>query len=89
LSSSDVESVSPGGVFVVGRVVSEAAVEDADEAVREGSQGPVVGVAGGASLVVERPSTGAGRQGGERPEVAGVSEAAVAGVAGEHDAVFA
>jgi len=35
-------AVSPGGVFVVAGVVFEAAVEDADEAIAECSQGPVV-----------------------------------------------
>src|ERR1700751_3008061 len=38
----------PGGVFVVGLVVAEAAVQDAEEAVAEGAQGLGVGVAGGA-----------------------------------------
>jgi hypothetical protein len=37
-------------VFVVGGVVAEAAVEDADQAVGEGPEGAVVGVAGGSSL---------------------------------------
>ena len=46
-------AVGPGGVFVVEGAVAEAAVEDADEAVGEGSEGLVVGVAGGSALVVE------------------------------------
>ena len=38
-------AVCPGFVLVVGGVVAEAAVEDADEAVTEGAQGLVVQVA--------------------------------------------
>ena len=37
MSSGDLFAVSPGGVFVVERAVAEAAVEDADESVREGA----------------------------------------------------
>ena len=48
MSSGNCEAVGAGGVFVVGGVVAEAAVEDADEAVREGADGAVVGVAAGA-----------------------------------------
>ena len=44
-----------------------------------------MGVAGSAVLVVERFGSGAVGEGGEGPEVAGVGEAAVAGVAGEND----
>jgi hypothetical protein len=40
-------AVAPGGVFAVGGVAGQAAVEDADEAVAEGAQGLVVGIAGG------------------------------------------
>ena len=47
-------------------------MQDADEAVAEGAQGLVVGVAGGAMLVVERSGAGAGQQGGEGPLVDGV-----------------
>ena len=47
-------SVCPGGVFVVEGAVSQAAVEDADEAVGERSYSAVVGVAVGSMLVVER-----------------------------------
>ena len=46
-------SVCPGGVFVVGGLVFEAAVEDAYESVGEGSQCLVVDVAGCSFLVVE------------------------------------
>ena len=81
--------MSPGGVFVVEGAVSEAAVEDADESVGEGSEGSVVGVAGCSSGVVERAGAGAGVERGEGPEVAGVCESSVAGVAGEDDSVFA
>ena len=44
----------PGGVLVVRGVVAQAAVQDADEAVAQCAQGLVVGVVGGAMLVVER-----------------------------------
>ena len=47
-------SVCPGGVFVIGGLVFETAVEDAYESVGEGSECLVVEVAGGSSLVVER-----------------------------------
>lgn len=79
----------PGGVFVVEGLVAEAAVKDADEPVAERTKRAVVGVAGGTSLVVEGPGAGACGDRGERPLVAGISEPLVAGVAGEHDAVFA
>ena len=46
-------SVCPGGVFVVGGLVFEASVEDADEPVGEGSECLVVDVACCFSLVVE------------------------------------
>ena len=52
--------MGPGDGLVVDAVVFEAAVEDADEAVAEGSEGGVVGVAGGPAGVVEargRPVT--------------------------------
>ena len=52
-------SVGPGGVFVVGGSVFEAAVEDADEAVGEGSECLMVAVAGCSSLVVEFSGAGA------------------------------
>ena len=51
-------SVSPGDVLVVDGVVFEAAVEDPDEAVAEGSEGGVVGVTGGPVGVVERAGSG-------------------------------
>jgi len=41
--------VAPGGVFVVGGVGLQAAVEDADEAVRDLAQSGVVSDAAGAS----------------------------------------
>ena len=52
--SVDGGSVCPGGVFVVGGLVFEAAVEDAYESVGEGSECLVVEVAGCSFLVVER-----------------------------------
>ena len=51
--SVDEGSVCPGGVFVVGGLVFEAAVEDADESVGESPQCLVVKVAGCSFLVVE------------------------------------
>jgi len=69
-------------VFVVEAVLAEAAVEDSDEAVGEGSEGTVVGVAGGFALVVEGAGAGAGGEGGEGPQVAGVCEPPVAGRSG-------
>ena len=51
--------VGPGGGLVVGLVVAQAAVEDPDEPVGEGSEGLVVGVAGCAVPVV----VGAGARG--------------------------
>ena len=89
LSSGEFVAVCPGGVFVVDGVVAEAAVEEADESVAECSQGTGVGVAGGSTLVVEGSGARAGGEGGEGPLVADVGEAPVAGVAGEHDVVFA
>ncbi len=59
-------------------------MEDADEAVGQRSYGPVVGVAGGSSGVVEGAGAGAGCDGGEGPQVAGVGESPVAGVAGQN-----
>ena len=60
MSSSDlgglVVAVAPGGCFVVGGVVAEAAVQDADEAVAEGSEGFVVGVTLEAAVEAEEQS---------------------------------
>ena len=82
-------AVGPGGVFVVGGAGAEAAVEVADEPVAERSEGLVVEVAGGSSLVVEGPTAGACGDGAERPLVDGVVEAPVADVAGEHGLLLA
>jgi hypothetical protein len=71
-------------VFVVEGVVSEAAVQDADEPVGEGSEGLVVVVASTA-VGVEVAGSGAGGEGGEGPEVERVGEPAIAGVAGQDD----
>ncbi len=64
-------------------------MEDADEAVAEGAERLVVEVAGVASLVVELPGTGTGRQCAERPLVDGVVEAPITDVAGKHRAFLA
>ena len=50
MSSGFCVSVCPGEVFVVAGVMSEAAIEDADEPVRECAEGLVVGGAVGAAL---------------------------------------
>ena len=50
--------VAPSDVLVVGAVVVEAAVQDADEAVPESSEGGVVGVAGGPADVVVAAGSG-------------------------------
>ena len=47
MSSSFLHAVAPCGALVVEGAVPGAAVEDADEAVSEGAEGPVVGVAAG------------------------------------------
>ena len=47
-------SVGPGGVFVIGGSVFEAAVEDTDESVGEGSECLVVAVAGCSPLAILR-----------------------------------
>jgi hypothetical protein len=49
VSSRDLFAVSPCGLFVIALLAAEAAVQDADEAVAQGAQGLVVGVAGGAA----------------------------------------
>ena len=64
-------------------------MQDADEAIAEGSQRLVVQVAGGAVLVVEAAGAWAGSEGAEGPLVDGVIEAAVADVAGQDGAFFA
>ena len=62
-------------------------MQDAHEAVTQGAQGLVVGVAGGAVLVIESPCAGACGDGAEGPLVDGVIEASVAHVAGQHGPV--
>ena len=74
-------AVCPGGVFVVEGAVSEAAVEDADEPVAQSVQCAVMCVAVGSVVVVERSGAGAGGERSEGPQVAGIGESAVAGVA--------
>lgn len=81
--------MAPGGVLVVGDAVAKAAVGDADESVRQGSEGSVVGVAVGSSLVVERSGAGAVGERGEGPLVAGVGDAGVADSAGDDDVAAA
>ena len=83
MSSGRGLAVAPGGVFVVSGVVFQAAVQDADPPVAEGSQGLVVGVAGGSACVVVVAGAGAGLEGAEGPLVDRVIEPLVAGVAGQ------
>jgi hypothetical protein len=81
--------VAPGGVLVVETAVGETAVEDADGPVPEGCERRMVGVPGVPVGVVE--GAGPRRRGEARkgPQVDRVSEAHVAGVASEHDALGA
>ena len=72
----------PGGVFVIEGSVLQAAMEDADEPVGECSEGLVVGVLVGSSLVVERSAAGAGGERAERPSYGSVVEMVVADVSG-------
>ena len=58
MSSRDLCAVCPCGLFVIELLAVEAAVQDAYEAVAYGARGLVVGRAGGAALVVERPCAG-------------------------------
>src|SRR3954451_1211804 len=85
MSSGNIVSVGPGGLFVVEGAVTEAAVEDADEAVGQGSQRGVMRCAARALMVIEGPCAGAGVDSGVGPGVARVDEVLVADVAGQHD----
>lgn len=82
-------SMLPGRALVVERPVSETAVEDANEAVAERSEGLVVQIASGATFVVERAAAFAVSQGAERPLVDRVVEPFVANVTGEHGTLLA
>jgi len=73
----------PCGVFVVERVVTQATVQDPDEAVGQGAEGLMVSVAVSTVLVVVAASARAAQQGGEGPAVEGVVEVWVADVAGQ------
>jgi hypothetical protein len=72
----------PGDGFVVVGVVSQAAVQDADQPVRQRAQGLVMCGAATALGVVVGPRPGRGAERGERLPVEGVGQAAVAGGAG-------
>ena len=69
--------------------MAQAAVQDAHEAVAEGAEGLVVGVVGGAALVIKGAGAWTGGQGAEGPLVDGVVEAAVAHVARQNRAFLA
>ena len=58
MSSGLLLPVGPSGVFVVAGAGFQAAVEDADEPVGEAPQGVVMGMSGGAVLVVEGAGAG-------------------------------
>lgn len=57
-SSGGLEAHSPGDVFAVGLAVREAAVQDPDPPIAEGSERLVIGLAGGTLAVVEDPRPG-------------------------------
>ena len=82
-------AVGPGEVFVVAGAGAETAVEYADEAVAESSEGFVVRVTEFASVVVVGACSGTVVQRAERPLVDGVSESSVTDEAGESDAAIA
>ena len=75
--------VLPGGVLVVEAAGLEAAVEDADELVGELAQGRVVADVPATQRVVVDPAIHAQRS--EGLQVQRGTEAAVGGVAGQHD----
>ena len=69
-------------MLVVEGLMPQAAVEDADEPVPEGSEGLVVGGSAGALPVIERARPGGIVQCGERLQEQRIAEAAVAGKSG-------
>jgi hypothetical protein len=81
-------SVGPGGVFVVVGSGFEGSAELADEAVPERSEGLMVKVTCGASLIIEVTAPGTGLEGTERPLIDGVVESPVADMSGEHRSRF-
>ena len=81
--------VAPGGVFVVGRVGPQAAVEDAAESVGELAQcGVVADVPVAEGLVVGAGSWLSAHR-AQGPLLQGVGEPALACVAGEDDLLLA
>jgi hypothetical protein len=83
------DSVAPGDILVVAGLVVEAAVQDADPAVRERSECLVVRVARSASPVVERAGARTRGDRRERPLVERVSETTVANEPGKRDVTLA
>src|SRR5215813_10106847 len=81
--------MAPGNVLVVEGAGFGAAVEDADEPVRQPSQGVVVPVAGSALPVVERAGPGRRAQGREGLSVEGVDEPVVVHEPGHDDLLLA
>jgi hypothetical protein len=84
-SGDQVEADVPGSGLVVEGAGSQAAVQDADQPVRDGTEGLVVGGASGPLSVVEGSGSGWGSQGAVGLEEQRVTESPVPGVAGEDD----
>src|SRR5262249_56482080 len=75
--------VRPGGGFVVDGAGLQAAVQDADEPVGELAQGRLVADVSGSERVVVGAGAGGSFQRAEGPLLNGVTQAGVAGVAGQ------
>ena len=80
--------VLPGGVFVVFGAGFEAAVQDADEPVRELTKRGVVTDLPGSQGVVVGPRTRRRTERGKRLLVKRVAEPTVGGVPGQHDGLL-
>lgn len=78
--------MAPGGGFVVGGAGGQATVEDADEAVGQGSQGGVVRGFSCAVVVVVGPCSGRAGQCRDGLLVQGIGQPPVTGVAGQDHA---
>src|SRR5215472_10146312 len=85
MSSGPGEVVRPGGGFVVDGAGLQAAVQDADEPVGELAQGRLVADVSGSERVVVGAGAGGSFQRAEGPLLNGVTQAGVAGVAGQHE----
>src|SRR5215469_14614880 len=85
----EILSVSPGGGLVVDGAGLETSVQDADEPVRQPSQGVVMLYSAGAELVVEGAGTRGRVQRGERLAVQRVDQAVVVDEPGGDDLLLA